>query len=124
MAPLAEYRKGTGPQQLPQGAASAANKATPSPQQPMDIPVQYATEADHPQLPPDGQNDNLDILTADPHPAYTPPLVNRTGPGVVPTSVVRNLPRLMAAAMDPEAPESLKALYHSIVFELERQRGQ
>ena len=121
---MAEYRKGTGPKQLPQGAASAANKATPSPAQPMDIPVEYATPADHPQLAPDGQNENMDILTAPPHPGYTPSTVTPTSPQVVPKSVVRNLPTLMAAANDPGAPLTLKALYRSIVFELERQRSQ
>ncbi len=89
----------------------------------MDIPVNYASPADHPQLPPDGQNDNQDILTAEPHPGYTPSMVQPTSPQVVPASVVRNLPRLMAAANDPGAPETIKALYRSIVFELERQRA-
>lgn len=90
----------------------------------MDIPVQYATAADHPPLPPDGQNDNLDILTAPPHPGYEPPLVPRATPQQIPQSVVRNLPRLMAAARDPDAPESVKALYKALVWELERQRPQ
>jgi hypothetical protein len=121
---MADYKRGSGPQQLPQGAASKANAATPDPAQQMDIPVQYAGPADHPQLPPDGQNENMDILTAHPNPNYTPPLIPQTQPQVVPASVVRNLPRLMAAARDPDAPETIKALYRSIVFELERQRGQ
>jgi hypothetical protein len=119
---MAEYRRGTGPKQLPQGAASAVNAATPSPAQPIDIPVQYATEADRPQLPPDGQNDNLDILTAPPHPGYQAAGVQRSNPMAVPKSVIRNLPRLMVAARDPDASTTLKALYYSIVWELERQQ--
>lgn len=120
---MAEYRKGSGPKELPQGAAGAANAATPSAYPQVDIPVQYATPSDHPQMPPDGQNDNLDILTAPPHPDYQSPLVPQTQPNVVPQTVVRNLPRMMAAANDPDAPETVKALYRSIVFELERQRS-
>jgi hypothetical protein len=123
MDPLAEYHKGTGPKQLPQGAATAANRATPDPAQPMDIPVQYATEADHPQLPPDGADDNLDILTAPPHPGYAPNLLPRSKPNQIPQSVVRNLPRLQAAAMDPDAPETTKATYKALVWELNRQQG-
>jgi len=118
---LAEYRKGTGPKQLPQGAASAVNRATPAPAEQMDIPVQYASSADHPTLPPDGQDDNLDILTAPPHPGYTPSLIPRSKPSQIPQSVVRNLPRLMAAATDPDAPETVRALYQSLVWELQRQ---
>lgn len=120
---MAEYRRGSGPQQLPQGAASAVNAATPSSYPQVNIPVQYATPADHPPLPPDGQNDNMDILTAPPHPDYQPPLVAPTAPSVVPQSVVRNLPRLMAAARDPNAPQTVTALYKAIVWELERQQG-
>jgi len=120
---LAEYQRGSGPQQLPQGTASAVNAATPSPAQPLDIPVQYAGPADHPPIPPDGQNDNKDILTAPPHPGYVPPLVPQATPSQVPQSVVRNLPRLMAAARDPDAPETVKALYNAIVWELNRQQN-
>ena len=44
---MAEYQRGSGPKQLPQGAATAANNATPNPAEQMDIPVQYATPEDH-----------------------------------------------------------------------------
>jgi hypothetical protein len=121
---LAEYKRGTGPKALPQGAASAANKATPSPAPPIDIPVEYAGPADHPQLKPDGQDENMDILTNHPDPNWSPSVLAPTSPQTVPRSVVRNLPTLMAAANDPGAPMSIKALYRSVVFELERQRGQ
>lgn len=121
---MADYQRGSGPQQLPQGAASAANRATPSSYPEANIPVQYAGTGDHPPIPPDGQNDNMDILTAPPHPGYQPPVVPQATPAQVPQSVVRNLPRLMAAAMDPDAPVSVKALYKAIIFELERQRGR
>jgi hypothetical protein len=121
---MADYQRGTGPKQLPQGGASAANKATPNPAEQMDIPIQYATEADHPPLPPDGSDDNLDILTAPPHPNYVPNGLPRSRPNQIPQSVVRNLPRLQAAAMDPDAPETTKATYKALVWELSRQQGQ
>lgn len=89
----------------------------------MDIPVAYASPNDQPQLPPDGQNDNIDILTAPPHPNFAPPNIPKSKPQQIPQSVVRNLPRLMAAAKDPDAPETVKALYAGIVWELERQRS-
>jgi hypothetical protein len=86
----------------------------------MDIPVQYAGPADHPQLAPDGKNDDLDILTAHPHPDYRAPIVRS---GRVPQSVVRNLLRMTAYANDPEAPETFKALYRGIVWELDKQNS-
>jgi hypothetical protein len=76
-----------------------------------------------PPEPPDGQDDNLDILTAPPHPGYQPSLVGRSKPNQIPQSVVRNLPRMQAAAMDPDAPETSKALYAHTVWELQRQQG-
>jgi hypothetical protein len=85
----------------------------------MDIPVQYATAKDHPALPPDGEND-VDILTAHPHPDYRAPIVRS---GRVPQSVVRNLLRMTAYANDPEAPETFKALYRGIVWELDKQNS-
>jgi hypothetical protein len=90
----------------------------------MDIPVQYAQPSDHPPLPPDGQDDNLDVLTAPPHPGYVPPLIPRSKPNEIPQSIVRNLPRLMAASTDPDAPDTTRALYKGLIWELQRQQVQ
>jgi hypothetical protein len=90
----------------------------------MDIPVQYAQPSDHPPLPPDGSDDNLDVLTAPPHPGYVPALIPRSKPNQIPQSIVRNIFTLQAAAMDPDAPETGKALYKQLLWELQRQQVQ
>ena len=49
------------------------------------------------------------------------PAVVTDPPGKVPKKIVRQLPMLMAAARDPEAPIALKAMYRMIVRRLERE---
>ena len=115
---MAEYRRGSGPQQLPQGGAKAANDAL----NPVDIPVNYATTKDRVAPVADQTlSDNTQILIAPPHPNYQGP--SSPAPLQVPAYVVRHLPRLMAAAKDPDAPVTLKALYRTIIAQLDAQQA-
>ena len=124
---MAEYRRGTGPDALPQGGASQANAATPTASdydalalENTDIPVQYAPNRDE-QIPNDDSDvhDDLQILLEGPDPEYQPALMQKNRPGRVPSYVVAHLPQLMAAAKDPAAPPTLVALKNSIIRHLE-----
>ncbi len=123
---MAEYRRGQGPNALPQGGASAANAATPPPAEleNMDIPVQFAPgEADPIPDGPEG-DEVLDTLLAAPFEGFRPGATPRERPGRVPKYVVRNLPLLMAAAKDPEAPPTIRALYRATIRHLEQEMRQ
>lgn len=122
---MAEMQKGTGPDALPQGAATQLNDSAAPPAQqpdlmPQDIPVQYAAAPKIEGASMKG-SENLNILTnpADPNfrPAAQP--LNR-----VPKRVARNLPLLQAASKDPEAPRAIKALYRAIITKLEEEQAQ
>jgi hypothetical protein len=111
--------------QLPQGGATQANEATPTPaagiqvQQP-EAPVIYAPREEDPVDDNDaGLSENMEILAAPPDPGFSP---NPMRPmGRVPRSVVRNLPVLMAASRDPEAPRAIKAIYKAITDAVARE---
>lgn len=132
--PEAEFRRGQGPNALPQGAATALNEAQPDldddpaagllPDD--DIPVQFTSGKGAP-IPDDdsGLSDDLKILLGPPNPNYRPRLARTERPGRVPTYVVRQLPQLIAAAADPAAPPTLIALKNSILryIEDEMRRG-
>ncbi len=123
---MAEYRRGSGPNALPQGAATGLNAATPDPEAQMltenqHIPVQYAPQ--HDVIPNDnsGLDENQDIMLDHPDPNYQPSLMTQNRPGKVPTYVVRHMPELLAATADPSAPPTLIALKRSIVRHLENE---
>lgn len=121
------YEKGQpsiqpGSQQLPQGGASQANALASDPlADPMtNPPVIMAPREEDPITDDDlGNDDDLSILAAPPDPGWTP---NPMRPmGRVPKYVVRNLPQMMIASRDPEAPRSLKAMYKAIAAAVERE---
>ena len=126
---MPDYRRGRGPDQLPQGAATAVNAAQrPPPDQVMqgpgsEIPVEFATG---PEEPDDerGLSENLQIALSEPDPAYQPPLINEGRKGRLPQHIVRNLPALRAAAKAPDAPPALRAIYNMAVRQLELERLQ
>jgi hypothetical protein len=111
--------------QLPQGGATQANEGTPTPApgpdvSPQEAPVIYAPREEDPVDENDGGlSENMQILAAPPDPGFSP---NPMRPmGRVPRSVVRNLPILMAASRDPEAPRSIKAIYKAITDAVARE---
>lgn len=127
---MAEYTKGTGTTQLPQGAASAANAAVPPPEQgpdmqqglPQDIPVEYSPPSDVGGVDK-RETENSQLLTGPGDPNFRPNPASR-GSGRVPAYVVRNLPLMAAAARDPEAPRFIKALYRATVARLEAEQAE
>lgn len=116
---MPEYRRGTGPNALPQGAASALTEATPNPGLDDDIPIQFTTKADLDDDEVGAVGDDMAALLDAPDPNYKPALMRGGRPGRVPQYVVRHLPALLAAAADPGAPPSLIALKNSIIRHLE-----
>jgi len=121
---VAEYRRGApsvspGNQQLPFGAASAANAAIPTPAAPI-APAIRSVPRSEPDPDAQATTENMEILSAPPEPGYTPDPMRPLGR--VPRYVVRNLPSLMMAARDPEAPRSIKALYRAVVAEIEAEQ--
>ena len=128
---MAEYRRGTGPQALPQGGAAAINAAQPPAAGPdqftmgpgSEVPVEFASG---PEVPDDerGLSENLQIMLGDPDPGYQPPLINEGRKGRLPQHIVRNLPALQAAAKAPDAPPALRAIYNMSIRQLELERLQ
>lgn len=125
---MAEYRRGQGPNALPQGEATRLNEATPdelaleSP----DIPVIFAPGRDDPVPDDDSDlNEDLQILAAPPDPRYKGSVVPKERPGRIPKYVVRHLAEFRAAATAPDAPPSLRALFNATIRHLddERRRG-
>ena len=127
---MAEYRRGTGPDALPQGGASQANAATPAPSdygalalENTDVPVQYAPgEAD--AIPGDdsGLADDKQILLDEPDPGYEKSAVPRERQGRIPKYTVRHLAQFRAAATAPDAPPGLRALYNATIRQLDEER--
>lgn len=117
---MAEYRQGVGPQRLPQGAAKTLNQAQPSPDSFGEIPVQFAPPADaEVDYADDSREDeDMQVLLSEPDAGYMPPAV-APRQGKVPRYVVRHLPSLMAAATQPDAPPTLRALYRATIRQLE-----
>lgn len=130
---MAEYRQGVGPNRLPQGGAAQVNAATPpaedlagTPLEPGgDIPVVYARgEADPVGNDDNGLSEEAQVLLAPPNPGFASSLMPSQSANRVPRYVVRNLPILMAAASDPEAPVTIRALYNAVVRRLEAEMRQ
>lgn len=124
---MAEYRRGQGPNALPQGAATSLNEAQPDLDalalENMDVPVQYG-KGDGLPIPDDdsGVSDDLSILLAPPNPNYTKRVLPKERQGRVPKYVVRHLPQFRAAATAPDAPPTLRALYNATLRQLEEER--
>ena len=131
---MAEYRRGTGPNALPFGAATALN-AQPQPRQQKEpppvmenaeIPVEYAV-GDEDFIPTDmnGMSEMKQLLLDAPYPEYQPSMFPNERSGRVPRKIVQSLPVLMVVAKDPSAPPMLRALYRATVRQLdaERRRG-
>ena len=127
----AEYRRGTGPNALPQGGAAAINAAQPPPQDlagtPMelgaDVPVMFAPGEDD-EDETLGGSENMQILMGPSDPNFQRSLAPRDRVGRVPRSVVRHLPTLSAAAKAPDAPPTLRALYNAITRDLEQEMAR
>ena len=123
---MAEYRRGQGPNALPQGAATGLNARTPpnAAYQDMEIPVEFARD-NEPDLEEDDSryDENMQVLLSPPDAGYKPPAM-RDRAGRVPRYVVRHLPELMMAAQQPDAPPTLRALYRKVVRDLEAEGGR
>ena len=129
---MAEYRRGTGPNALPQGGAAAINAAQPAPQDILpsttsggglpdgtEIPVEFGQPEDDLDT---GLSENMSILTGPADPAFkSTPIQTRKGPDRVPSHIVANMPILQAAARNPESPIAMTALYRFIARRLERE---
>lgn len=100
------------------------NAAQPPPAelQNMDIPVVFAPGEEE-QIDNDdsGLDETMQALLSPPIEGYRPPAVPVRRPGKLPRYVVRNLPLLMAAAKDPEAPPTVRALYRATLRHLEQE---
>lgn len=122
---MAEYRRGQGPNALPQGAAKKLNVRTPpaGAYQDMDIPIEFAPDT-QPDVDEDDSHydENMQVLLSPPDPGYRRAVMPRDRPNRVPRYVVRNLPVLMAASRDPSAPPALRALYKATLRQLEMER--
>ena len=122
---MAEYRRGQGPNALPQGAATALNRFQPDKAgyQDMDIPVEFApgNEPDEPDEGDGGYSENMQVLLSAPDAGYRARLMPRESPTRVPRYVVRHLPTLMAAARMPDAPPTLRALFNAVVEYMDRE---
>ena len=122
---MAEYRRGTGPDALPQGAASRINRATPPPggadfgYQANEVPIQWA-RGEEPDEPEGKMSENMEVLTSPPDAGYKPPLMSKQARRV-PARVVRNLDKLYAAQRHPDAPPLLRAAYRYWLWQLEQE---
>lgn len=121
---MPEYRRGTGPDALPQGAATRLNRTTPritaanAGYQDNTVPVQWAG-GEEPEEDDKGLSDNMQVLLSPPDEGYRPPVMPRERPNRVPRYVVRHLPTMFAASRMPDAPPTLRAMFNAIVRQLE-----
>ena len=125
---MPDYRRGRGPDQLPQGAATAVNAA----QLPQgggtglppgtEIPVQFAPEGGDDPGPDTGLTENMQLMVGPADPRFRPTPISTQGqPNRVPAHIVRHLPILAAAARNPESPVAMKALLLFITRRLEQE---
>lgn len=126
---MPEYRQGTGPNRLPQGGAQQVNEAQP-PKRDMvgelalenqDVPVMFAPGEEDPIDEGPASSEDLEILLGDPDPGFTQPVVGRRR-GRVPQYTVRHIAQFRAAAMQPDAPPTLRALYNATIRHLEAEQ--
>ena len=126
---MVEMQKGTGPDALPHGAATALNESAAPPaaqpdlsaQPPAEIPVEYATAPRESGAPDPSDSENLNLLTMPADPNFKPP---RQAPDRVPKRVIRNLPLIMEATKDPAAPRAVTALYRAIIDAVESEQAE
>ena len=115
---MAEYRRGQGPDALPQGAASTLNRITPANAAYQDntVPVEFARD-NEPDVDEDdgGLNENMQVLVSPPYAGYRSQLMSKARPYRVPRYVVRHLPTLFAASRQPDAPPTLRAMFNAII---------
>ena len=123
-----EFQKGTGPEQLPAGAATEANAQLPTLTASQPDPMAGAPEAAAPAAPEDGAEDLVPAQAADYNPIYQPQSEDEafltdpttrpdeaqwvgTGPQpTLPPAVARQLPALQRAAAEPGASPELQVL--------------
>lgn len=119
---------------LPFGAAADLNAraaAVPS-QEELPVPqpdpvggtglpdnVEYADSEPDPDIKPADEVEEVLFGPAQGHGRGMPDMPSAHGP--VPASVVRRLPALARAAARPDAPDSLRALYKTLLNRLERE---
>lgn len=125
----AEIRKGQnttpgGADQLPQGEATDLNatlEQVPELEDPeVALPPEYAPEGYDPTAGVTFTDERDNLLFADPDEAR-PVRFQDDRSRKVPTQVVRHLPMLRAMLEDPEAPESLRAIYRAITDRLDQE---
>lgn len=126
---MADIRRGTGPDALPQGAASQLNAAAIPPQPGMlegpgaEVPVEFAKRADVEDESLGPLSENMEILLGQPNPGYQPPAVADI-PQRMPRRIVQSLPLLQAIARNPDSPPAAKAMYRWAVRRLEQEMRQ
>jgi hypothetical protein len=126
---MPEYRRGTGPDALPQGAATRLNALTPR-MRPEDagyqdntVPVQWArgNEPDMDEGDDAGLSENMQVLLSPHDVGYRAPVMSKQRPNRVPAYVVRHLPEALAASRMPDAPPALRAMFNSTIRYLENE---
>ena len=125
----AAYRKGTGPNALPQGAATSLNARQPKEdvsgtplEAGADVPVVFSPGVEEPlDEGMGGYSENMQMLLDNPDPNYRPPMMPKARPGRMPTGYVRHLPQLAAMARLPNAPPALIGMYNLAVMHLENE---
>ena len=122
---MAEYRRGTGPNALPQGAASRLNRMTPDQAGYQDntVPVQWArgNQPEEPDEDDGGLSENMQVLLSQHDTGYRPPLMAKQRATRVPRYVVRHLPTLYAASRLPDAPPTLRGMFNAVVRYMENE---
>lgn len=124
-----EIRKGQdtapgGAEQLPQGEATGLNtvlEQTPGFEDPeVALPPEYAPTDYDPTSSVNFVDERDQVLFADPD-EPRPVRFQDQRERRVPTQVVRHLPMIRAMLEDPEAPDSLRAIYRAITDRLDQE---
>ena len=124
---MAEYQRGQGSDALPQGGASQVNASTPGASQfdqlameSPEVPVDFVPGNHGMAVPPtnDDLDEDMQILADGPDPGRVVPMVKQN-PNRLPKYIIRHLPQFRAAAMAPDAPPAMLALYKAAIRQLE-----
>lgn len=117
-----EFRRGSGPNALPQGGASQVNRSQPDEADFMtentEIPVVFASGEDEIDDVDGGMTENMQVLASSPDREYRASLTQPAREPRLPKYVLRHLPTLAAAAKDPDAPATIRAMYNAVVRQL------
>jgi hypothetical protein len=129
--PEPEFRRGTGPDALPQGEAQNLNDAmaeVPAQQEqgataptPEDSGVELAQPSDYEPIYEPETDDDLFLTGPTTRPDEPVTTGIPTGAAGVPADVIRNLPLLQRAAQEPGADPKLQTLVALVLRELEGQ---